>query len=559
MSKFFRTFFLCMFIAVTLTVYARAAEDTLKVGLYYGGNALFSANLQNYQGSGYYLGWFDEGSRDFVEIGYLNEEKISMTADGNIYISGGSYYSSRPSYTESQIGGYHVQLDQPFETFEEAEYVAGQFTGGFPAFINNEYRVRLDSFTGRGEAEVAAALYSTYTWEDMWGGEYFVSASVVSPSATGVTVSVTATDTILFEFDCSGAKALGVLPDGGGEDAVTWFRGYKWYGGFEYRRSTGGNINVINVVQIDDYVKGVLPYEMSASWPLEALKAQAVCARTYALLQTKHYASYKFDVCSTTDCQVYQGTNAASAQTDRAAEETAGIAVTYNGEYAETTYYSSNGGASESAENVWTEARGYLVGRLDPYEATITIPSYSYSLHYSFSQLTALLQSKGKQIGTVTEAYVSQTTATGNVAAVTFRDKSGKALTITGDSCRMILGTNSMRFTITGGGGGGYYVNSSGTTVPDLSGMYVISGSGEVSSYGGSGEGTYVLTASGTALLEREESTAVSGDGITITGTGSGHNVGMSQYGAKAMAELGYTYEDILHFYYTDIALKRVG
>ena len=63
MRKFLRTFFLCMLAAVTMTVYARAAEDTLKVGLYYGSTALFSANLQNFQGSGYRLGWFDENTR----------------------------------------------------------------------------------------------------------------------------------------------------------------------------------------------------------------------------------------------------------------------------------------------------------------------------------------------------------------------------------------------------------------------------------------------------------------------------------------------------------------
>ena len=105
---------------------------------------------------------------------------------------------------------------------------------------------------------------------------------------------------------------------------MTWFKGYKWHGGFEYRRVTGGNINVINVVNIDDYVKGVLPYEMSPSWPLEALKAQAVCARTYALLQTKHYKSYQFDVCNTTDCQVYYGTNKASSLSNQAVDETKG-------------------------------------------------------------------------------------------------------------------------------------------------------------------------------------------------------------------------------------------
>lgn len=566
MNKFFRTFFLCMFLTVTLTVSAHASEDTLKVGLYYGSNALFSANLQNYRGSGYALGWFDEASREFIPVGYLAEEKISMTADGNIYISGGSYYSSTPARCDAVVGGYHVQMDESFASFDEAKYVADQFRSGFAAFINNAYRVRVGSFATREEAEIAAGTYTTYTWYDMYGVIHGFSGSVAAPSATGVTVTTTTTDTILFEFDCSGAKSLGILPDGGGADAVTWFRGYKWYGGFEYRRSTGGNINVINVVDIDDYVKGVLPYEMNAGWPIEALKAQAVCARTYAKLQTKHYASYKFDVCNTTDCQVYQGTNSASALTDQAAEETAGVVAMYGGKYAETYYYSSNGGASESAENVWANALPYLVGKEDPYEAGISIPNYAYTESFTFSQLTRLLQSKGYSIGTVNNAYVSRTTPTGNVAEITFTDTSGKTLRVTGEKCRSVFSTSlfgksqsvkSMRFTITGGSGGAaYYVNGTGNSVPGIGGLYTISGSGDVAQYG-SGS-AYVITSAGTAPLEQKTDSAPS-EGITITGTGYGHNVGMSQYGAKAMAELGFRYEDILYFYFTGITLGRVG
>lgn len=567
MNKFFRSFFLCTFLMVTLTVSAHAAEDTLKVGLNYGSSALFSANLQNYRGSGYELGWFDENTREFVPVGYLDEEKISMTADGNIYISGGSYYSGAPSGYDSSVGGYHVQIDDAFSSFEEAKYVADQFRTGFVAFINNTYRVRVNHFASREEAEIAAATYATYTWYDMYGGVHGFSGFAVSPSVTGITITVTTTDTILFEFDCSGAKSLGIQPRGGYEEPLTWFRGYKWYGGFEYRRSTGGNINVINVVNIDDYVKGVLPYEMNPSWPLEALKAQAVCARTYAKLQTKHYASYKFDVCNTTDCQTYLGANQSSALTDQAAEETAGIVAAYGGKYAETYYYSSNGGASESSENVWTTALPYLTGKEDPYEATISIPGYTYSETFTFNQLTQLLQSKGYSIGTVNNAYVSRTTATGNVAEITFTDTSGKTLRITGEKCRTVFSTNlfgksqsvkSMRFTITGGSGGtAYYVNSAGTSVSGLGGLYTISGSGTVGQYSG-GE-TYVITSSGTSLLEEKAPSSGSSSAITITGTGSGHNVGMSQYGARAMAELGYGYEDILYFYFTGITLERVG
>ena len=76
MKKFLCTFFLCMLTAATLAVSAHAGEDVIKAGLYFGSSALYSANLQNYEGSGYALGWFDESTREFMEAGYLEEENI---------------------------------------------------------------------------------------------------------------------------------------------------------------------------------------------------------------------------------------------------------------------------------------------------------------------------------------------------------------------------------------------------------------------------------------------------------------------------------------------------
>ena len=297
---------------------------------------------------------------------------------------------------------------------------------------------------------------------------------------------------------------------------------------------------------------------MSPSWPLEALKAQAVCARTYALWQTRHYDSYRFDVCGTTDCQVYQGVNLASELSDRAAEETAGIAAMYGGKYAETYYCSANGGASESSENVWSNPLPYLVGKEDPYERLTSIPDYSYTIQYSYAQLTNLLKEKGCSIGLVTSAYVSKKTPTGNVAEITFRDSAGKTVVLTKESCRWTLDTKSMRFTITGGGSGGsWFVNGSTSSLTTLSGVYAVTGSGVMTALPGGD--TYVITSSGTAPLRQPAAAPGGGAGITITGTGWGHGVGMSQYGAKAMAEQGYTYEDILRFYFTGITLERVG
>ena len=567
MRNFFRTFLLCSLLMVIFSVSAYAAEDTLKVGLRYGSDALFSANLQNVTGYGwgYEVGYFDS-NRDFVTLGRIDTNEISMTASGTIYVTGDGTYSS--SGSGSAMGDYHVQLDDVFSTWEEAKAAASAFSGGYPAYINGSYRVRIGAYTSKNDAAAAQALYVGTSWTGADGKSHAFSGTVTSPSATGVTMTVTGTQTILFQFDCSGAMNLGVRPlDSDGQQAITWFKGYKYYGSFEYLRTTGGNLTVINVLPVDDYVKGVVPYEMSPSWPVEALAAQAVCARTYAMRETKH-RSDGFDVCNTTNCQVYYGVNKATEQSDRAVEETAGLCLYYNGKLIEAVYSSSNGGASEDAKNVWGGEVAYLKGKIDPYEAMTTIPSYQYTVSFTKDELTHILNTKGYSVGQVTNVYVSAVTPTGNVGSVTFVGTSGTK-TFTGESCRTIFNSvysgrtvRSQRYTITNGTAGGtsgsVYVNGGGSL--SLSDSYVISGSGAVSSYPG-GE-TYVITGSGTEQLKPSggtASTSSNSDVFTITGTGNGHNVGLSQYGAKAMAEQGYSYEEILHFYYTDITIQKVG
>ena len=247
-------------------------------------------------------------------------------------------------------------------------------------------------------------------------------AITMSPAGRrGIQVTVTGTDHVLYE---SGEDTLGVLPMG--RDPVTWFRGSRYRGGFEYTVS-GGGLQVVNVVDLEDYVKGVLPSEMSPSWDLEALKAQAVCARTYAVMTTKH-ASDGFDLCATTHCQAYSGVSGAEDSTDRAVDETAGECLYYGGELAEAYYHSSDGGATEDAENVWGTDVPYLLGKEDPYEAQTSIPSYSWTVTYTWEELTWVLQNSGYDIGDVVDAYVSEYTDLGNVYSVTFVDSRGNTL-----------------------------------------------------------------------------------------------------------------------------------
>lgn len=514
-----RMFLLSFFLCGALCTFAQAADgDMLRVGLKYGSEAMSAANLQNYSAfGGYALGYFDAGG-DFEELGELprSYEKITVTTDET----------------------YHAQLPDAFYDYDDAARAAVEYSDGFAAYEGGAFYVRVGSYGSLHEAESAA---------------YRLGGEAVGGSRTGVTVVESESREVLFEFDCGGDESLGILPIETREKTVMWFRGYRYYGGFEYQRARGGNINVINVVDMEDYVKGVVPWEMNKDWPVEALKAQAVCARTYAACQSKH-RSQGFDICATTHCQVYQGTAQSSANSDAAVEQTAGEYLYYDGRLVqEAVYCSSNGGASEDSLNIWGSDVGYLKGKIDPYEGKIAsiIPRYNWSTTYSISELTSLLNSRGYGIGTVRDAYVSAYTDTGNVYSVTFVGTNGSK-TVSREACRTLLNLRSQRFSINGGGSGNAYrVNDTGEGVA-LNAASAIDGSGRSSALSGN---VYVITASGTSQLE-QRTTASNTGGFVISGSGYGHHVGMSQWGAYSMADLGYSYRDILQFYYTDTTIR---
>ena len=129
-----------------------------------------------------------------------------------------------------------------------------------------------------------------------------------------------------------------------------------------------GTLVPILSLSVEDYLLGVVPYEMSDSFPLEALKAQAVCARTYALSHLN--ASRAYDVVDTTNDQVFKGVDSSTKNAARAVQETAGIVGMYNGKLAECFYSASNGGQTELVENVWSGRGdyGYYAMVDDPYD-----------------------------------------------------------------------------------------------------------------------------------------------------------------------------------------------
>lgn len=556
MKGFFSRFSIATLFLLMLLVgsaFAVSNGETVRVGLSYGSNALPSANLENSDGTGYRFGYYTDADA-FVTLGSTEATQISMLKTQNLYLSSNGAYVTSSAGSVGLVGCYHVQLPGSYGSFEEAKAKAATVNNGFPAWVSGTYYVRSGSYATEADAQRGM------------GALGIAGTSVVGTTSYGISVTQTKTSKILFQYDVAGGAVFAVKPGSQGSNQTkTWFKGNKYAGSFLYERIGGGNLTVVNFLPMDDYIKGIVPYEMSSSWPTEALKAQAVCAKSYLMssVGNKH-ANYHFDVCNTTCCQAYQGAGRATAGTDAAVDAVSGIYARYNGEIAKTFYYASNGGATEDCANVWSANLPYLKGKTDPYEADIAnkVKGYYWTKTYTSAELTARLQSKGYSCGAIVACNVSQFTPAGNVYSVTAVDDAGKSIVLNKEKAKLVLGVSSLHFTMNGGSGGGnattdrYYVDGVENSLSRLDGVWALGANGEAEQMKGS-SGHSVLTSAGTSVLPAvgtNTSTAPAGT-FVISGAGNGHNVGMSQWGAYAMANRGYTYDEILKFYYTGIDL----
>ena len=207
-------------------------------------------------------------------------------------------------------------------------------------------------------------------------------------------------------------------------------------------RSTGRALSVINVLELDDYVRGVVPAESPARWPIAELKAQAVAARSYALAELKPSAHY--DLVPDSRNQVYGGMAVERPKSNRAVEETKGQIRTYDGEVARTYYSSSSGGRTESAQDAWPGSAPipYLRSVADRWDTYS--PNHDWGpVAYSADALSARLGLSGA----VKSARIVRN-ASLRAASVWLRLSSGKAVSVTGARVASSLGLRSTWFSI---------------------------------------------------------------------------------------------------------------
>ena len=525
--------------AATYTV----PNNTVRVGLAYGDSTVASASLKNVNGGGFRFGYYTE-DRVFHLLGNTETGSISVILDKNMY-----YASASDGYVQGigsgvQVGCVHIQLDKAYTSFSKAQEAADSYSwaGGFVKYAEGYYWVCVGNYVSSADAENALS------WMEL-NSPYWVT------SGTSYTVTVVATGTskILFEYDVGAGTALAVTPSDSSQQ-MKWQNNY-YTGGFQFQRVTGAGMNIVTFVELETYIKGVIPYEMGDYFPLETLKAQAICARNFVVAYQHKHEAYGFDVCNTIDCQLYRGTLGATAKTDQAVDETRGQIMVYNGKVCETMYHSSNGGATESCVNVWTADLPYLTGRVDEYESIMIpkITNYYWSRTYTAQELTELMQSKGYNNGNIVSFYVSRYTEVGNVYSITLVDESGRSWTFSKNAARTKLGFGSLKYTITTTVDDAVYVNDNEHTVSTASAS-VIGNGRVVGGLTGASNGR-ISALTGTGQQEVGSSDTYNPNRVfTVTGYGHGHNVGFGQWGAYAMAYYyGKDYVEMLKYYFTGV------
>ena len=263
----------------------------------------------------------------------------------------------------------------------------------------------------------------------------------------------------------------------------------------------GDKLLAVNTIDLEDYLVGLINHEVSSAWSMEAVKAQAVVARTYALFQAGNSRDHRYDLESTISDQVYGGSQTEDYRSAKAVRETEGeVLVDGDGNVVQAFYSSNCGGITELPQNVWGVGTPIQKSVKDPWCATAPGTSWSWSI--DASDFGAKLKANGYAGGSVSAVTVKRKTAAERALTVVIAAAGGPS-TMSGNELRRVLGYEKLK-----------------------SARFKVSHD----------DGTF-----------------------TFTGRGAGHGVGMCQWGAKGMADAGYSYRQILGHYYTGLFLRSMS
>lgn len=587
---------------LTMGVYAATPDERmaveldddklkLRIGLMYGSNVTVGFEVDT--NVGFEIVQIDRSSAELSEapLWELDYTKVSCAVDSNLAKTDMTY-SKTTVADKTVIGGHHIEIggEMDRETCEIMIKALSQTLGGLevypiPSYINGSYRIRAGHFSSASAASQSASALTMLIPD--------LEVKVVSPTQTAVSVVDPLTDTILFEYDDGDANALALRPlknaDGTENYLITPAK-KSYDGAFMFRRYNStisknaediDGVSLTSIIELGDYLKGVLPYEVNTSWHSEALRAFAIVARSFTLSKLNcHESAYGFDLCNSTHCQVYNGRAKIDNATIKAVDETSGLVITYNNKVVEAVYSAVQGGVSVSSEDAWYEAIPYLRAVQTPWEIYTNHTYGTWTVEVSPTELAEYLRSKGyTQIkGSIVNISIDQlaknstyvykltlTDAYGNSLTLTKTDTVRSALSKYLKSANFVVGKGEVEAEITT-----FSTESlTSTNVMTSSGMLSTDNEKEQISVISSGniskslKSSSVITKDGIGtpgkLVSKTETqvvTASNPNNFIFVGKGWGHGVGISQIGLRDLARQGYQAEDMLDLYLTDVEIK---
>jgi stage II sporulation protein D len=354
-----------------------------------------------------------------------------------------------------------------------------------------------------------------------------------------------------------------VMPSGYADGAPILYEGVPYRGGLSFRSNVNNTFNVINRLTVAEYLYGTVNSEMSYGNPPEALKAQAVAARSYAARKRGAHEEDGFDMCRTAHCQVYKGYSDEHAETTAAVDGTAGLMLYYDGSPISGNYFKNSGGHTQNSEDVWNAKEAYLRGVPDEYS-----PPYTWGWQVSFRGLRDLLTAAGSDPGDISSVSVGARSATGSVLALQVVGSRGTVVLEKND-IRAVLGASnvkSLHFTFDGAPptsppapevlvlsdegvrtltGGISVLSAAGLGAPDPADLVIqgATGRAHMSDPPGAPDGV------------SPQSETATGGNVAFSGSGYGHGVGMPQDSAIEMAKQGFDFRQILTKYFTGVQI----
>jgi stage II sporulation protein D len=359
-----------------------------------------------------------------------------------------------------------------------------------------------------------------------------------------------------------------IMPSGYADGIPILYEGVPYRGGLSFRLNANNTFNVINQLTVEEYLYSVVNSEIGYGSPPEALKAQAVAARSYAVCKRGAHEDDGFDMCRAAHCQVYKGYSDEHAETTAAVDDTAGLMLNYDGNPISGNYFKNSGGHTQNSEDVWNAKEPYLRGVPDEYS-----PPYTWGWQVSFRGLRDSLTAAGNDPGDISSVSVDARNANGSVLALRVVGSLGTVVLEKND-IRSILGASnikSLHFTFDGAP-----PTPPQTQMPELrvasdegvrtltGGISVLSADGrgardaaDIAIQGAQGvaRASGPQTATGDAGDVSPQSETATGGNVTFAGSGYGHGVGMPQDSAIEMAKQGFDFRRILTKYFTDVQI----